>query len=173
MISKIDLRIKAEKKYPGYSPKELDAYVHGFFDAKASEDVSSDFFGDLATKLRELWPPGDKGGKYPWRDSVSNLVPRLRFLWKERGYGDKYSVEDCLTAARNYLSKFENDTKYMQTLKYFIFKQEHSVAKDGKMVYTYKSSLGDTLENLSSLEMQQDWESSFTVADLYDQGEVR
>ena len=51
---------------------------------KSGADVS--FFEELAGRLRELWPPGEKDGKWPWRDSVSNLSRRLETLWRDRGF---------------------------------------------------------------------------------------
>ena len=107
------------------------------------------FFDNLAEKLRELWPPGEKEGKYPWRDSVGNISRRLQLLWKERFPNFKEnenSIEQCLTVARRYLAKFENDTKYMQTLKYFILKQEPISKGNGHLTYINKSRFADMLE---------------------------
>ena len=110
------------------------------------EDNES-FYTQLAEQLRELWPQGEKDGKYPWRDSVKNISIRLQFLWKERALGTKYSIDDCLVAARKYLSQYEDNVKYMKILKYFIFKQKKIVSKeDGKITYTYQSDFADILE---------------------------
>lgn len=112
------------------------------------------FYTELAEKLRALWPAGNKTvsmkngdiHEYAWRDSVSNLSKRLENVWKDRGLSDNYTVEDCLTAARRYLKQFENNTKYMQTLKYFILKQENIMEpKTGKIVTTNKSTFADYL----------------------------
>ena len=40
--------------------------------------VNKDYYTELDTKLRELWPSGNKEGKFPWRDSVENLRIRLK-----------------------------------------------------------------------------------------------
>ena len=98
---------------------------------KSTTNVS--FFDELAGKLRELWPPGEKDGKWPWRDSVSNLSRRLETLWRDRGLKDK-TIDECLSAARKYLAQFEDNVKYMQTLKYFIMKK-----MDGSSISTNPS----------------------------------
>ena len=88
------------------------------------------FFIELAEKLREMWPAGDKDGKYPWRDSTDNLKRRLIHLWNTRLQGQEYTLDECLTVARRYLSQFQEDTKYMQILKYFIMKDKKSKFAD-------------------------------------------
>lgn len=120
-----------------------------------------DFFDELATKLRELWPSGNKDGKYPWRDSVSNLSKRLKILWRERFPDFKEnenSLEQCLTVARRYLAQFENDTKYMKILKYFILKQKTIIMKDGEEKYISESIFADMLENKAAEDvMDSEW----------------
>lgn len=125
-----------------------------------------DFFTELAEKMRELWPPGEKDGKYPWRDSVSNLSRRLKLLWDERGIKDK-SIDDCLVVARKYLAQFENNAKYMQTLKYFIMKQDQMVKSNGRITYTNKSTFADMLESNS---MMEEWGDVFESSNTVDQG---
>lgn len=127
---------------------ERKAYIKGFLDGqKDALSNSSDFYDELAEKLRSLWPAGDKDGKWPWRESVPVLSKRLRFIWTERGLRDKYSIEQCLTAARRYLAQFEGSTKYMQVLKYFIFKQIKYKNSSGEETCIYKSTLIDMLES--------------------------
>ena len=113
------------------------------------------FFEELAEKLRELWPPGEKMGKYPWRDSVNNLAKRLEMLWKERFAGKTYTVEECLVAARRYLSQFEDDVTYMQTLKYFILKQEPIAKPNGHLTYVNKSKFADMLESNTEFDKME------------------
>lgn len=106
--------------------------------------IDRDFYVDLAKELRKLWPPGDKDGKWPWRDSVSNLAQRIRLLWTERRL-DGFTMEECLSAARKYLARFEDDVKYMQILKYFILKQKVVKFKNESTV-VYESTFADILE---------------------------
>lgn len=126
-------------------------------DYKLIKIEKEDFFKSLATKLRNLWPAGDKEGKWAWRDSVTNLTRRLQLLWQQRQLSN-YSLEDCLTAARKYLAQFEQSTKYMMLLKYFILKQKSIVSPDGKMSYVTESVFADILEGKSELAAQmEDW----------------
>lgn len=138
--------------YPETFRKQIiDAYIAGALSVLPKEPTeptiyTDEFFSQVAIGLRNMWPVGEKDGKYPWKDSIPNLIKRLRFLWKDRDIKVLYTVDDCLRAGRRYLSQFEDNTKYMQTLKYFIFKQTSIVGKNGKITYIYKSTFGDLLE---------------------------
>lgn len=147
-----ELREYAKKLYPNMASAVAEAYVRGYIDSqnayKYAVAKDDDFFTKVATGLHCLWPSGEKDGKYAWKESVPNLVKRLKFIWNEQNLGNSYTVEDCLRAGRRYLAQFQNDTKYMQILKYFIFKQTKLVSKiDGKITYSYKSTLADFLED--------------------------
>ena len=127
----------------------------GYTLVKKKEVKEKSFFEELAKALRELWPPGDKMGKYPWRDSIPNLTKRLELLWKERMQGKNYTIEQCVAAARKYLSQFENDTTYMMLLKYFIMKQEQFVEANRHVSFVNKSKLADILESsLDELQLE-------------------
>lgn len=132
-------------------------------------EVKKDFYTELAEKMRELWPPGEKDGKWPWRDSVSNLSIRLRSLWTSRNLKD-YTIEECLTVARRYLVQFEDNAKYMMTLKYFIMKQDKLVGKDGRINYINKSVFADMLESVSSTD--DEWNTIFESTSTTEQGEL-
>lgn len=121
-----------------------------------------EFYQNLARELRKLWPPGMKDGKYPWRESVSALVSRLEVLFDERDLFD-YSLEDCLTAARRYLSQYEENASYMQTLKYFVLKQKKIYIDAHHVKYVNESKFADILENqLTKSDTEQDeWEEAF------------
>lgn len=130
-----------------------------------------DFFIELAEKLRELWPPGDKDGKYAWRDSVPNLSRRLKALWDERFKDKQFTIDECLIAARKYLAQFEDNVKYMQTLKYFIMKQKSLVEKDGRIRYINESKFADILEGNSELAAMDDWNDILNGSTV-DEGEL-
>ena len=131
-----------------------------------------DFFTELAEKLRELWPPGDKDGKYAWRDSVSNLSRRLKVLWDDRLKDKEFTLDECLTAARKYLAQHEDDVKYMQTLKYFILKQKQIVdSKTGRIKYINESKFADILEGNSEIAAMDDWSNILNVVNV-DDGEL-
>ena len=132
-------------------------------DYKLIKIEKEDFFKSLATKLRELWPAGDKADKYPWRDYVTNLTRRLQLLWQIRELTN-YSLEDCLIAARKYLARFERDTKYMKTLKYFILKQKEVVDQVGKKKYINESSFADILEGKTDQEaLEAEWFGDISI----------
>lgn len=173
-----ELTDEAKKLYPydtATSERERAAYVRGYL--KAVQDSTkineNDFFSQLAEKLRNLWPAGEKDGKYPWRDSVQNLAKRLKLLWQLRSLKN-YSMDDCLTAANKYLAQFETNAKYMKTLKYFILRQnEPLIGKNGKISYTNSSTFADMLEGLTTDETQSDWENAFdTVSTTFIDGEL-
>lgn len=130
----------------------MNESLDGFTVTYELTKVDKGFLPELASKLRELWPPGEKDNKYSWRDSEKNIVKRLNFIWTERKLGDKYTLEDCLSVARRYLSQFEDNVKYMQLLKYFIFKQTSSIHSDGRIEYSYKSTFADMLENTLTVQ---------------------
>lgn len=163
---------RATLKYPlkdKDSALKREIYLQGLLDSNIEKD--DQFFENLATKLRELWPSGNKDGKYPWRDSVQVLKNRLKFIWNENNLKDKYSEEDVLQAARAYLARFSDNTKYMKILKYFIFKQDKIIHKDGRSVYTYTSMLCNILENNEFIKEENTLidESTHQTIKLFDQ----
>jgi hypothetical protein len=105
------------------------------------------FFTELAEKLRALWPPGEKDGKYPWRDSVQNITKRLETLWTLRNLNG-VTIDQCLTAARKYLANYNDNTKYMRILKYFILKQSTITESNGRRRLVNESMFADMLESL-------------------------
>ena len=129
-------------------------------------EVKEGFFVELATALRPLWPSGDKDGKWAWRDSVENLAARLTTLWRTRGLGD-YSIDTCVEIARQYLSRYEDNVKYMQVLKYFILKQKKVIEPDGKIKYINQSVFADMLESATVDEQQQsEWNKLLEEASI-------
>ena len=138
---------KAAKVMPEASMHDKNLYVKGFIDGMLEAQREPEgFYYDLAQKMRELWPPGNKGGKWPWRESAKTLAERLKFIWTDRNLKGKYTIDDCLATARRYLAQFEENTTYMQTLKYFVFKQEILKSGDNKGKVTYTSKFADMLE---------------------------
>lgn len=82
------------------------------------------------------------------------------------------SIDDCLMAARRYLAQFENDTKYMKTLKYFILKQDKIVAENGKITYTNNSLFADMLEGKVEFDVNMDDEWNAILNGTQDIGEI-
>lgn len=134
--------------------------------------IRKDYYTELAEKLRELWPSGNKDGKYPWRDSVKNLAYRLKYIWALRGLKE-YTVDDVLSVARKYLAQYENDATYMQTLPYFICKQKRAtIDADGKIDYETKSVLADMLESLTDEQRQQNEFEALFGNTQFEQGTI-
>ena len=98
------------------------------------------FFDDLAVRLNDMWPDGEKvteRGRYRWRDTIQNTKTRLVSLWSARNLKTQ-DLNTVLSVARVYLSNFGEDRKYMKTLRHWILE------KDIKGIY--KSCLADALE---------------------------
>ena len=143
--------------------------VASFELVRKQKDAS--FFTELADKLRELWPPGEKDGKYPWRDSTKNIAKRLEILWKERGLHD-FTIDDCLVQARRYLANFENDTRYMKILRKFIVTQKSIVMSDGRIKYVNESMLADMLEGKKEFEKTDDEWNNILNSEMAGEGEL-
>lgn len=184
MLTTEQIYNKANQVYPMVGPDppiaERNAYARGYLDAiEEMNRMPSDFFEQVAIGLKKLWPSGNKEifnrdgsvSSYAWQDSVANLVKRLEFVWKEWKFRDKYSVEDCLAAARRYLAQYEDNARYMQTLKYFVFRQIKLNHPNGKVAYNYKSSLADALES-NPVDTSADFEALFNSSNTLDQGEL-
>lgn len=176
---------KANRVYPMIGPDppiaERNAYARGYLDAiEDMNKMPDNFFEQVAEGLRSLWPAGDKkvimpdgsAKTYAWRDSVSNLVKRLEFIWKDRHFRDRYSVEDCMMAARRYLAQYEDNTKYMQLLKYFVFKQGNLKNRNNKCTHVYESKFADMLESNPVTDTTVDYGSLFDSSNTFDQGEL-
>lgn len=146
----------------GYNGKDIDdmkPMLENFTEQYSLTKIQNNYWHSIAEKLRNLWPPGEKDGKYPWRDSVENLSKRLQLLWATRLSNKYYSEEQVLQVARQYLSQFEHDMKYMKLLKYFILKQDRMVQTDGKIQINNVSILADMLESAE----EQGW---FTLEEI-------
>ncbi len=79
----------ANKAYPKRTSANVSpqaAYVEGFCAALRMASLpqpqgdGENFLRVVAKGLRELWPTGEKDGKWPWRDSVTNIEKRLEFI---------------------------------------------------------------------------------------------
>lgn len=81
----------------------------------------------LALAIREVFPKGSKGGKYPWRGTVKSIVDRLKKLDKTQNLSD-YSNEDILKVVNSYVNRFSltDMDRGMQISSYFIEKDGES-----------------------------------------------
>lgn len=129
-------------------------------DSHVNASNNEDRFTSLANKLRELFPSGKKPGyAYTWRDSTSCIADRLKkFSLK---YGD-YSDDEIIDATKRYVASFNGDYKYMQLLKYFIWKNKVSGGEliDGRLVgeVEKQSQLASYIENKEEESAKVDWD---------------
>lgn len=90
---------------------------------KDSNNVEHDRFMVLADKLRSLFPEGRKEGtNLQWRDSTVMICKRLKSLVKK--YGVPFTDEEAVDATKRYVESFRGDTRYMQILRYFLWKND-------------------------------------------------
>lgn len=124
-----------------------------------------EMFNSMATQLKQLWPTGTReinGKRYPWQDSVSNLAVRLKQVWNSRELSDKYTIDDVLKCARQYLSDYENNAKYMLSLPYWISKEKTITDTKGKTKKLFVSKMADLLESKTVTDENEEWTSAFS-----------
>lgn len=118
-------------------------------------DKDSEYI-ELATKLRELYPTGRKGGTtYMWRGTTAEVAKKLKTLVVKYGY--TLDREKVIKATKDYISSFNGNYRYMQLLKYFILKS----VKDADGNIEVKSELMSLIENGGQIDTQKDdWMST-------------
>ena len=112
---------------------------------------------EVANEMRELFPTGIKDGtKVPWRGSTNEITQRLKML--QRYTNKKLDVSKIVDATKLYIKSFNGDFRFMQTLKYFIFKQVNTAGmleiKSDLLAYIDMLDQGVDLENP---ELKDDW----------------
>lgn len=151
-----------DKPFPEYISLNStgEFVVEGIMASSDTTNIPSDRFTDLANKLRELFPSGKKPGyAYTWRDSTSCIADRLKkFTLK---YGN-YSDEAIIEATKKYVSSFNGDYKFMQLLKYFIWKNKITgeEMQNGRLVgeVEKQSQLAAYLEDTEDTTLGSDWD---------------
>lgn len=92
-----------------------------------------DRYVKLAEKLIALYPKGKKEGTaYMWRDSRAVIAKRLKSLAEglAKENGISFTDEQAINATRKYVESFNGDYKFMQLLKYFIWKSSDENIRD-------------------------------------------
>lgn len=122
--------------------------------------ISDDRLTELANKLRQLYPEGKKPGyAYTWRDSTACIVDRLKKFFLKYG---EYTDDDIVDATKRYIASFNGDYRYMQLLKYFIWKNKVTGAEliEGRLVgeVEKQSQLASYLENKEENTSSTDWD---------------
>lgn len=110
-----------------------------------------DRLNNLAQQLRDLYPKGNKAGtSYPWRDSNIVIARKLKTLISK--YNVSFTDEQAINATRKYVESFNGDYRYMQLLKYFIWKSKTN--EDGT---EFNSTLLSYIENEGQIDTNNDW----------------
>lgn len=119
---------------------------------KAEKNID---FMALADKLREIYPEGSKKVKdksYSWRDNTTVIAKRLQTVIDKFNF--TFTEEQAIDATKRYVESFKDDTTFMQTLKYFIWKNE----KTGDGYNDLRSEFMTKIQNRNDKEQDtSDW----------------
>ena len=138
-----------------FGSKDKDLVTKIIVDSDKTVQNNTVRLEELAKQLQELYPQGKKAGtNYYWRDSTTVIVKRLKSLIKK--YGDCFTNEQAVEATRKYIDSFNGNYKFMQLLKYFIFKND---VKNGEV--EEQSQLLSYIENMN----QEDINDTQTTID--------
>ena len=140
--------------YTAQDIEEMKPLLKDFSGQFSLSRIQKTYYDSIAEKLRKIWPPGCKDGKYPWRDSVDVLSKRLQTVWSTRLADKFYPEEYVLQVARQYVSQFQDDTKYMKLLKYFILKDDTSVLAD-MLLDAEENGLFETEEETINISIEE------------------
>lgn len=112
---------------------------------------------ELALKLMGVFPKEKKAGTcHYFRGNKKDISLRLKKFFKL--YGNKYTDEEIVNAAKNYVSSFNGDYRYMRILKYFIWKDDKKIDADGHMYVDETSDLASLIENSGQKEnLNSEW----------------
>lgn len=112
-------------------------------------DKEQDRFMVLADKLREIYPQGKKQGtNLQWRDSTVMIAKRLKALIKK--YGVSFTDEEAIEATKRYVDSFHGDYRFMQVLRYFLWKDDKINGEEVSQFLSY-------LQNDDDQDNNADW----------------
>lgn len=111
-------------------------------------DEEQDRFMVLADKLREIYPQGKKQGtNLQWRDSTVMICKRLKALIKK--YGVSFTDEEAVEATKRYVDSFHGDYRFMQVLRYFLWKDDKINGEEVSQFLSYLQNNDDGQSNNS------------------------
>lgn len=100
-------------------------YILNSVISASSSKKGTEAYYELANRMRALYPDGNKPGyPYKWRDSTEGIAERLQSFFAKYPQCAKYSDDEIVEATKSYVNSFNGDYKYMQLLKYFIWKNK-------------------------------------------------
>lgn len=110
--------------------------------------VEQDRLMILADKLRELFPQGRKQGtNLQWKDSTVMVCKRLKTLVKN--YGVSFTDEEAVAATKRYIDSFHGDYRFMQVLRYFLWKNDKINGEETSQFLSYLQNNDDGQDNNS------------------------
>lgn len=102
------------------STKDLIVKILTESSPKLEYSPIADYYG-LAQEMQSIFPRGNKEGtNSSWRDSTDNITQKLMVL--VTAYGFIFTELEALNATRWYVHHWQDDRKYMKTLKNFILR---------------------------------------------------
>lgn len=109
-------------------------------------DTEQDRFMVLADKLREIYPQGKKQGtNLQWRDSTVMISKRLKSLIKK--YGVSFTDEEAVAATKRYVDSFHGDYRFMQVLRYFLWKDDKINGEEVSQFLSYLQNNDEGQDN--------------------------
>lgn len=81
-------------------------------------------FMELAGKLQDLYPSGNKPGTtYPWREDRNIIAQKLMTLVAVHEFS--FTEEEAVRATKEYVDSYDGNYGQMQLLRYFILKTKN------------------------------------------------
>ena len=115
-------------------------FLNSEFSLPNSEE---DRFDKLAKQMWELFPEGKKPGtNLMWKDSKPMIAKRLKTLVKK--YKVNFTDEQALGATKKYIESFNGDYRFMQVLRYFIWKRDNDTGTETSQLLSYIENAGQT-----------------------------
>lgn len=114
-----------------------------FLNSEFKEETDKGIFKTLAQKMMDLFPEGNMPNtNYKWRGNLTTIEQRLKSFKKK--FEGEYTEEQILQATAKYVEDYsKQDYKYMQLLKYFIWKEDPVKGLDSQLAsYLEDSSKG-------------------------------
>lgn len=113
-------------------------FLNSEFSLPNSEE---DRFDKLAKQMWELFPEGKKPGtNLMWKDSKPMIAKRLKTLVKK--YKVDFTDEQALNATKKYIESFNGDYRFMQVLRYFIWKRDNDTGTETSQLLSYIENAG-------------------------------
>lgn len=116
-----------------------------------SEGHTQTSLDKLSERLKKIYPSGKKEGTTQvWTDGKKLITKRLNLFFKKYG---EFPPEDIIDATQRYVNDM-NGSRYMRTLKYFIFKETTNAAGEVES----SSELLTYLENKDEDTLSTSWD---------------